>query len=203
MTRCYYGFPLYRYGRPVGIGAFGANFCRHATSEDIPAVAHRAASPLATPHSLAVEEAGANVLAEGDESGAATSGESDASPTSPPSGAPVAAAGGAVPAKGSDSAGEPSPQSASATGSPPTSAQTSPEHAAAPAAAAAGDASASATGGVKAQPLPAPAVTSLSGKPTRFVTTKAPDILNAAADIAKPHDDEPSAHANASLVVPV
>lgn len=154
-------------------------------------------------HSLAVEEAGANVLAEGDESGAATSGESDASPTSPPSGAPVAAAGGAVPAKGSDSAGEPSPQSASATGSPPTSAQTSPEHAAAPAAAAAGDASASATGGVKAQPLPAPAVTSLSGKPTRFVTTKAPDILNAAADIAKPHDDEPSAHANASLVVPV
>ena len=154
-------------------------------------------------HVSAVEESGTNVLAEGDESGAAASGESDASPTSLPPGV----ASGAAPAKdfASASIGEQSPQSlsASATGSPVASAQTSPEHTTAPAAAGDAVASASATAstaGVKAQSQPAVAsrAPSLSGKPSRFVTTKATDDILNAPDTAKAPDDETSALAIAS-----
>ena len=143
-------------------------------------------------HVSAVEDSGTNVLAEGDESGAAASGESDASPTSLPPGV----AAGAAPAKGSASAGEQSPQSLSATGSPVASAHTSPEHSTAPAAA--GDASAE-TAGVKAQTQPAVASASTrSAKPSRFVTTKAPDDILKTSDTAKAPDDETGAHAIAS-----
>lgn len=149
-------------------------------------------------HALAVEEPTTNVLAEGDESGAAASGESDASPIGPPSGAAAATGAGAA----GSAAGERSSQSLSGSGA---SAQTSPEHTASAAAGGAGGASASAStagaaGGVKPQTQALPTSnsnsSSLSHKPSRFVTTKAPDdSLKTADTAAKALDDDTRAHA--------